>query len=265
MAISRCTLVNIALTVAMFSAAAGSASSQPAEEEPIAYIGHGAIFDKSGRQIEPTLEFIKTAQDWYRNKIINDSSGRSAHQIDSFERTISKDLTLSNDEKLVVKQRALEWSVNIAANNSIDRSTISKLKALDRLLQKTLSNDSQSTQGKSKFQPSAELKERLDLAVPPKTAVSDQGTANSGKDYENECIAAGIPIPPPIGILDPAGKAGWKSLGFIPEDKQFIVKTPAELRSYETDEGVCFALPRYSDISLTTVELDGIICIGKKS
>jgi len=88
-------------------------------------------------------------------------------------------------------------------------------------------------------------------------------TVNSGQAYINECAAAGVPIPPPIGQLDPAGVSGWKSQGFIPSAAQFIVGTPAEVRTFESPQGMCIALPRYMGTSLDTVELDGVICLSK--
>jgi hypothetical protein len=92
-------------------------------------------------------------------------------------------------------------------------------------------------------------------------------TFNFGQAYINECRAAGVPIPPPIGQLDPTGLSGWKSQGFIPNSDQFIVGTPAEVRTYQSSMplGMCIALPRYTDNTKTTVALDGVICLGQTS
>ena len=92
-------------------------------------------------------------------------------------------------------------------------------------------------------------------------------TTGTSKKYIDECRANGVPIPPPIGKLDPTGKAGWKSLGFIPKNSQFIVGTPAEVRVFLSDApaGMCFALPRYVDDSLQQIQLDGVICLGQLS
>ena len=65
--------------------------------------------------------------------------------------------------------------------------------------------------------------------------------------------------------MDPAGLAGWKSQGFIPTADQFIEGTPAEVRTYTSPEGMCYALPRYTDSTKSTVMLDGVICLGKQS
>jgi len=70
-----------------------------------------------------------------------------------------------------------------------------------------------------------------------------------------------------MGKIDPTGKAGWRSLGFIPKNEQFIVGTAAEVRVFVSDSpvGVCVALPRYLDDSLQEITLDGAICLGQVS
>jgi hypothetical protein len=85
-------------------------------------------------------------------------------------------------------------------------------------------------------------------------------TTNAGQAYIDECAAAGVPIPPTIGQLG-AGK--WTSRGFIPKAEQFIVNTPAEVRTFDNASGMCIALPRYSDDTKSTVALDGVICLSK--
>ena len=90
-------------------------------------------------------------------------------------------------------------------------------------------------------------------------------TTNSGQAYINECRAAGVPIPPSINLMDPSGLTGWKSHGFIRPEDQFIVGTPAEVRTYTSPEGMCYALPRFTDDTKSTVQLDGVICLSKQS
>lgn len=66
--------------------------------------------------------------------------------------------------------------------------------------------------------------------------------------------------------MDPAGTAGWKSQGFIPTGDQFIVGSPAEVRTYQSTNpaGMCYALPRF-DANKTTVNLDGVICLSEET
>jgi hypothetical protein len=77
--------------------------------------------------------------------------------------------------------------------------------------------------------------ERLEIAdaalkAPP---LGSLVTTNDGQAYINGCIAADVPIPPTIGVLDPNGTAGWRSLGFIPTGEQFIVGTPVPCSTEE--------------------------------
>jgi len=124
-----------------------------------------------------------------------------------------------------------------------------------------------SFQERNEFQLDPAIRGKLDL---PAFKVSAGGgihvlsaTANSGQLYINECMANQVPIPPSIGVLDPAGTNGWRSLGFIPQASQFITGTPAELRTFVSPNGMCFALPRYATSSLSTVSLDGVICLSQ--
>src|SRR6478672_10636351 len=46
--------------------------AQPGPQEPIAYIGHGAFFDRVGNELEVTQDFVDKAQAWYRTKLLAD-------------------------------------------------------------------------------------------------------------------------------------------------------------------------------------------------
>src|ERR1043166_2722708 len=41
------------------------------DTEPIAYIGHGAFFDREGKQIQLTQDFIERAQAYYRQRLLS--------------------------------------------------------------------------------------------------------------------------------------------------------------------------------------------------
>jgi hypothetical protein len=129
------------------------------------------------------------------------------------------------------------------------------------------SPDPRSFRERNDFQLDPAIRSKLDQ---PAFKVSTAGgiqvlsaTVNSGQAYIDECAANQVPIPPSIGVLDPAGTSGWRSLGFIPPASQFITGTPAELRTFVSPQGMCFALPRYNNSSLTNVILDGVICLSK--
>ena len=42
-----------------------------------------------------------------------------------------------------------------------------------------------------------------------------------------------------------------------------LTDSPAEIRVFADSDGLCMALPRYTDTTLTTVRLDGVVCLGR--
>ncbi|HWU52949.1 MAG TPA: hypothetical protein VN153_09045, partial [Tahibacter sp.] len=247
------------------------AGAAPAgSDEPIAYIGHGAFFEASGKQITPTQQFVAEAQAWYRADLSRRLGEGKAADFAMFEHDLFDGVPLQGQARLVFEQRALEWLYANSERQKDDDRTLGKLRALDFALTFEM-----------RERPGAkDVGQGVPFVLPPPLAkklaavraLQAQGgagvktaTLNSGIAYTNECIAAGVPIPPSIGVMDPAGLAGWKSQGFIPQALQFIVGTPAELRTYRSTSplGMCYALPRYSNNAMTTVALDGVICLSE--
>jgi hypothetical protein len=257
------TLLQIAFSAALLL---GPLPAQ-AEDEPIAYIAHGAFFDSMGNQIAVSPEFVAKAQEFYRNKLVSSLNDAKKREFSSFESRLKEGVKFEGQAQLVLQQRLLDWLIENSTAKP-DARMIGKLNALKYKLNWKLSTktDLQPTDVREEFRIEPQLDEKLKL--PLKTGATVRTfTMNRGQAYINECVAAGVPIPPPIGQLDPAGTNGWKSQGFIPANKQFIVGTPAEVRTFHSTspEGMCFALPRYTDATMSVVELDGVICMGKSS
>src|ERR1051326_2570014 len=61
-------LFPIALLSVLSALSAPTAFAADADE-PIAYIGHGAFFDRRGKEIKLTQEFVENAQAYYRQKL----------------------------------------------------------------------------------------------------------------------------------------------------------------------------------------------------
>jgi hypothetical protein len=232
--------------------------------EPIAYVGHGGFFDRYGRQIVPTAEFVARAQSWYRERLLAGLKPDQKTELSAFERRLVKDLDPSGQAGLVLRQRSLDWLIAHSPRTTDTGRMQAKLNALGYRLnwRLPLRDDLKLLQNLTPFKlgPKVEVRLRLPEFNPGDTKTA---TANGGQAYINECIAASVPIPPSIGVLDPNGTAGWKSLGFIPTAEQFIVGTPAEVRVFESPDGMCIALPRYTSSTLATVQLDGVICLSK--
>jgi len=256
----------ISLVLGLYS---GSAVS--AEEEPIAYIGHGAFFDARGKQIEPTSEFLQKAERWYEKKLLS-TQARSA-EFEGKARDVTRGLDLSPYERLFARQAVLSWMASNATPDSVSGETLGKLRALEYRMRRTLSQKGMKALFNTGGEPvNLQLLRRID-ALPRAKALALKilraGEAapgsgvRDGKDYVDDCAAAGVPIPPPIGRMAAPGVEGWKVEGMLPTASQFIVGTPAELRSYENAQGMCYALPRYEDESMSQVSLDGVVCLSK--
>ena len=237
------------------------------DAEPIAYIGHGAFFDESGEQIQVTQEFVATAQRWYIDNLSKDLDSEGRREFRILSDKLIASTKASGQEELVVQQHLLQWLITTAS--SLDARTRGILNALKFAIQWKLPDTSDTVGFKFDeiFQIDLSLSNILNAPeFDPGDVQVFSATMNLGQAYLNECEAAGVPIPPPINEMDPAGLAGWKSLGFIPPGDLFIeVANPAEVRIYESTSppGMCIALPRYVDQSLNSVLLDGVICLGE--
>jgi len=245
-----------------------SVQASAAPEQPIAYIGHGEFFEASGKQIPLSLEFVAQAQSWYREELSAGLDERKAFEFAQFERELFDGVPKSGQARLVFEQRAIEWLFAQSPAHENDDRMLGKLRALDFALTFTLPDRSYGAHRErgDAFDPGPALTKKLQAIrlKQPEPALKT-ATVNSGSAYINECIANSVPIPPSIGVMDPAGLTGWKVQGFISQALQFIVGTPAELRTYQSTSpaGMCYALPRYSNNAMTTVALDGVICLSQ--
>jgi hypothetical protein len=267
-------------SIAGVTGMSSSLFAQEQGEEPIAYIGHGSFFDRDGKQIVPTAEWVARAQAWYRARLAGmlDSKGKTAFA--AFERRLAT-IEAKGQARLVVQQRSLEWLVANAPRAGADNRTIGKINAIGYELNFRLPVPGvKAKEDGGLYRLDPEVERRLgepEFRIGKRgggggsamlaTAVGDamlQPTTNEGQAYIDECAANEVPIPPTINVMDQAnGTAGWKSEGFIPTGDQFITQTPAEVRTFTSPKGMCIALPRYTDNSKTVVKLDGVICLSK--
>lgn len=264
-------IIGAALLVGLF-AAQDPLPAQAQQEEPIASVGHGAFFDRSGRQVAPTVEWVGRAQAWYRARLLAGLTENQQGEFAVFERRLGERLNVSGQARLVVQQRSLDWLVARTPRTAANGRMRGKLNALKSELGWRLprSSNPRAVERRERFQLGPQLEARLrqpefDVRVGGNGPLS-LVTTNSGLAYNNECgnAANRVPVPPPINQMDPAGTSGWRSLGFIPTGNQFIVSTPAEVRVYQSADGMCIALPRYWDDTLAVAKLDGVICLSSR-
>ena len=247
-----------------------SPSARAQDPEPIMATGHGGFFGRDGQQIPLTLGFAAEAQAWYRMHLLSALPVAKQREFGAYEKRLREGLKMETQDSLVLQHQALEWLLANTASSELKLQTASKVRALRHAMNWKIPQQAELkiVDKLEIFTPHPDIIQRLEaLKFKPPGNIALSITTNSGQAYIDECKAAGVPIPPSINVLDPAGLAGWKSQGFIPQATQFIVGSPAEVRTFRSvsPEGMCYALPRYSDASLSTATLDGVICLGKQS
>jgi hypothetical protein len=236
------------------------------QQEPIAYIGHGAFFDGAGNEIEITQAFVDKAQAWYRARLLGDLDDVKKREFAALEKKLLTGIETKGQTRLVLQNHELEWLLGNSIKHKDDDRIQGKLRALRYALSWRLPEQpGEKFEKREEFKLDPEITHKLEsMQLLPQGGLHVlSATTNQGQAYINECMANQVPIPPTIGVLDPAGTAGWKSQGFIPTSTQFIVQSPAEVRTYKSTSpaGMCYALPRY-DSTQTNVNLDGVICLS---
>ncbi|MCH9648121.1 MAG: hypothetical protein K0U98_07780 [Deltaproteobacteria bacterium] len=175
----------------------------PAQEEPIAYIGHGAFFDHSGEQIVPTAEFVDKAQSWYRARLLTRLTPDQHAEFARFERRLTAGISLDEQTNLIAHQRSLDWLLANSTLTAEDGRMLGKLRALKSRLNWVLPrrDDLEELRNLKPFQVDLMLESRLrqpDFNPTPQT--DHLVTTNSGQPYLDECALWRVPIPKPIGI-----------------------------------------------------------------
>jgi hypothetical protein len=236
------------------------------QQEPIAYIGHGAFFDAAGNELEITQAFVDKAQAWYRTKLLADLDEVKKREFTVLEKSLLTGVETKGQTSLVLQNQELEWLLSNSMKHKEDDRMLGKLRALRFALSRRLpEQQGQKIENPEEFKLDPAIAHKLEsLRLQPQGGVHVlSATVNQGQAYLNECMANQVPIPPTINVMDPAGVAGWKSQGFIPISTQFIVQSPAEVRTFKSTSpaGMCYALPRF-DAGQTTVNLDGVICLS---
>src|SRR5436305_12321367 len=190
---SRFILGLLGLTLAFGSVAA---QVQPAGKEPIAYIGHGAMFDPSGHEVAPSLAFLRSAQAWYRNALLAQLPADQRTQLSQLEGRLTKGLELSPQSQLVVNAHLLEWLAQTAP--VADRGPLlGKIRLMKLLLDTALPETARAGSAQRRLAPlqvPAALLKRLQTDLP--TGAGPQVklvTGNGGAAYRAACLANGVP------------------------------------------------------------------------
>src|ERR1700682_3611756 len=127
----------IALAASWLVAISGGLWSSEAlaqTEQPIAYIGHGAFFDRKGNEIQITQAFVEKAQVWYRADLLSGLGERKKREYAGFEQRLYKGVQMKGQNGFVAQLRALEWLLAASPKHRDDDRTLGKFRALEYVL-----------------------------------------------------------------------------------------------------------------------------------
>lgn len=218
-------------------------STPPMPQGPVAYVAHGALFDRENNQIEVTAEFTDRAQTFYRNHLLDRASVDERARFLAVQARFVTERAIDERQRLYIDALLLDLLIR-----AVQPSDSARLLTISRRLSRVarLSNVPD------------ELRRRLEDAGLATSSTSQALTSSAtGQAYRTLCEQNGVPIPPDWGT------AGWVSRGEL--KSEFISGSfEAEVFTFQSlsPEGVCLALPRWDG---NRAELLGIICLGKVS
>lgn len=227
-------------------------------KDPIAFIGHGAMFDRNGKEIEPTPMFIAEAQAFYMDYLSGQLTDQQRELFSSKRGKLFADAAFDEQSKLAANSSLIDWLIQNVEAKRVKNADIlaGKNNLLKWILRSDLKQADRRAKKREAFKIPDVLQNRLDEAGLSKM-VSRFSTTSSGADYINECRNSGVPIPPDWG------SSQWVSNGVL--SNEFISASfEAEVFVYQSTSppGVSIALPRSVGNS---IGLLGIISLGRDS
>jgi hypothetical protein len=99
---------DLALAFLLAAALLGEAA-QAAAKEPIAFIGHGVMFDSDGKQLKPTEELIESAQKYYLDELSKKADGPRRAKLDDLRKRTLEGRKWDKHSELVINAGLLEW------------------------------------------------------------------------------------------------------------------------------------------------------------
>lgn len=237
--------------------------------DPIAYVGHGAMFDREGREISGTASAIGSMQAEYMAQLTPLLTAGQRTEFEAFRQAVTPAQPVDGQSQLILNARLIDWLTAVVRGETSalirDRNTFLKNRLSYRL---PTSADPAAQRPLNRFSVGPELKLKMDENPPPPPVVLLSLTGNGGADYRAECAANGVPLPVSFGP-----GSGWtpRALpgnpdGIIEGADLFIergMRAQVLTLNSTAPEGVCVALPRFGTDNIVT--LDGIICLGKAS
>ena len=226
---------------------------------PVSAVGHGAMFDREGKEIQATPEFIAEAQRYYLTSLLQHANEEQRARLAALQQPFEAPAKWSAQERAYANHALIAWLIE-----QLKPPKASLLASINGFLRRQYI-----AQTNPKFVPSRRLLQllpRIGAAAPAgvgnvKPLDNAPGvlrsTMLSGSAYVAACAAAGVPTPPSWG------SSQWTFRGAL--TTEFISAIlDAEVFSFTSNSpaGVCMALPRSQG---SFIQLLGIICMSKST
>ena len=245
--------------------APGLARAQPAPPiapGPVAYVGHGAMFDREGNELTPSVELIQRAQDVYLRQLLEGADEGQRQRFRELEEKLGRGLKLDGQSRLVLNSRLIDWLArNVRPEGSERLLGINNVMKLELQRQLPATSSQGRPRSAAPFTMPDELLRRLREAGLGQAGVPGSvralSTTAGGEAYRTLCRTNGVPVPPDWGT------SSWIARGVL-TDEFISAGLQAEVFTFQSasPEGMCIALPRFDGDS---IRLLGVICLGKAS
>ncbi len=237
--------------------------AQAQQEEPIAFIGHGSMFDQDGNEIEITEEFIDQALRYYLDDLYTKATDEQKKRFDDTRSEVLAGRSWGRRTELYATAELADWLL-LEVRPKHGHVMRGKINLIQTKLRWGLSGADD-----DEFTPPRQMMERLQKLERQEGTDRDVvgfSTMLSGQAYINECAASGVPIPPAWNSDE---STGWDFIGSLSDAQEFISQgSEARVYKYEspTTDGACIALPRVGgNGSGSSAGLLGIICLSEQT
>ncbi len=225
-------------------------------KEPIAFIGHGAMYDQDGSIIKPTMQFVQQSQEFYIDYLSRRASDQQRQDYQKLRRKLLEGKQWNAQTQALANSALIQWLIDTVRPEMGNRM-MGKIHLLNALLHFKFDHKGEIPHGRDleRFEVSASLQNEMDAIGLNTTAMFS--TTLSGDQYVNECRENDVPTPPNWG------SSKWIDKGTLTTD--FLsISDETRVYAYESalPPGMCIALPRSTGNTITAL---GIICLGQVS
>ena len=234
---------------------AAKAAAEVFEVDPIAAVGHGAVFGLQGEEIVLSETFIRSAQAYYLARFEGELPAELAGQYDEQRQLLISELGEAGFPEGLLDSWLIDLLIGLT--QPLDAAAMRSKNAFLRM-------------GYGKiFEGVYELPQSVvDMLEAGGVLLPSPDPVNGALAYIEECRDADVPIPPDWGTpgwgLEVEPTDDYLNAGMLLEGVFAAPGYEVRVWTYESQSppGVCIALPRWSG---NRIALLGIICLGTES